>query len=88
MVMMRNHDHLLGEVDGVDGLKTGYFSEAGYSIAITAQRNGQRVIAIVLGSAERKVRDAKAGELVAKGFAALATAAPPANPTKTPSAGK
>jgi len=28
MVMMRNHDHLLGQVEGVDGLKTGYFTEA------------------------------------------------------------
>jgi serine-type D-Ala-D-Ala carboxypeptidase (penicillin-binding protein 5/6) len=79
MVMMRNHDHLLDPVEGVDGLKTGYFSEAGYSIAITAERKGQRVIAVVLGSADRKVRDAKAAELVAKGFAALP--APPPQST-------
>ena len=91
MVMMRNHDHLLGAVEGVDGLKTGYFSEAGYSIAITAQRKGQRVIAMILGSADRKARDAKAAELVAKGFLALPAApapAQPASPGKTPSAGK
>ena len=90
MIMMRNHDHLLGEVEGVDGLKTGYFAEAGYSIAITAQRNGQRVIAIILGSTDRKVRDAKAAELVAKGFLALPTSTPvpPASSTKTPSAKK
>ena len=86
--MMRNHDHLLGEVAGVDGLKTGYFAEAGYSIAITAQRNGQRVIAIVLGSADRKVRDAKATELVAKGFNALAAQPQPASAGKTPGAAK
>ena len=71
MVMMRNHDHLLGAVEGVDGLKTGYFAEAGYSVAITAERKGQRVIAVVMGSTNRKVRDAKAAELVAKGFLAL-----------------
>ena len=87
MVMMRNHDHLLGAVDGVDGLKTGYFSEAGYSIAITAQRNGQRVIAMILGSTDRKVRDAKAAELVAKGFLALPAPAQPAAPVKAPTAG-
>ena len=75
-IVMRNHDHLLGQVEGVDGLKTGYFTEAGYSIALTAGRNGQRVIAIVLGSVDRKVRDTKAAELVAKGFAALPTPAP------------
>lgn len=83
MVMMRNHDHLLSQVEGVDGLKTGYFKEAGYSIALTAERKGQRVIAIVLGSVDRKVRDAKAAELLAKGFLALpAPASPPPSPPK------
>ena len=71
MVLMRTHNHLLGAVEGVDGLKTGYTTEAGYSIAVTAKRNGHRVIAIVLGSTDRKVRDEKATELVAKGFNAL-----------------
>ncbi|MCX6911186.1 MAG: D-alanyl-D-alanine carboxypeptidase [Verrucomicrobia bacterium] len=78
MVIMRTHNHLLGSVEGCDGLKTGYITEAGYSIAVTAQRKGQRVIVIVLGSTDRKVRDAKAAELVAKGFLALAAVAAPA----------
>jgi serine-type D-Ala-D-Ala carboxypeptidase (penicillin-binding protein 5/6) len=68
-VIMRNHNHLLTEVAGCDGFKTGYFTKAGYSIAATAARPGQRVIAIVMGSGDRKVRDAKAAELLAKGFA-------------------
>lgn len=87
MVMMRNHDHLLGQVEGVDGLKTGYFKEAGYSIALTAERKGQRVIVIVLGSADRKLRDTKAAELLAKGFLAMPSSPSP-NPTKTPGAAK
>ena len=82
MVIMRTHNHLLGSVEGCDGLKTGYIAEAGYSIAVTAQRKGQRVIAVVIGSTDRKVRDAKAAELVAKGFLALAAVAAPA-PAKT-----
>ena len=76
--VMRNHNHLLGNVDGCDGFKTGYFKAAGFSIAATAKRNGVRIIAIVMGSKDRKVRDAKASELLAKGFAM----APPA-PTPT-----
>ena len=68
---MRTHNHLLGHVDGCDGFKTGWTTQAGYSIAVTAARNDQRIIAVVLGSADRKVRDAKAAELLAKGFAAL-----------------
>jgi D-alanyl-D-alanine carboxypeptidase (penicillin-binding protein 5/6) len=82
MVLMRTHNHLLGSVEGCDGLKTGYIAEAGYSIAVTAQRNGRRVIAVVLGSADRKVRDAKAVELLAKGFLTAPAAAAPAPPSR------
>ncbi len=69
--IMRNHNHLLENVDGCDGFKTGYFRAAGFSIAATAIRDGRRVIAIVMGSKDRKVRDAKATELLAKGFALI-----------------
>lgn len=76
--IMRNHNHLLNKVDGCDGFKTGYFEAAGYSIAATAKRNGVRIIAIVMGSKDRKVRDAKAAELLAKGFAAVPAKPEPA----------
>ena len=75
--IMRTHNHLLENVSGCDGLKTGYFRAAGFSIAATAKRNGKRVIAIVLGSKDRKVRDAKARELIENGFRQL-----PTRPTK------
>jgi serine-type D-Ala-D-Ala carboxypeptidase (penicillin-binding protein 5/6) len=75
---MRTHNHLLGQVEGCDGLKTGYITQSGFSIAVTAARNGQRVIVVVLDSISLKVRDAKASELVAKGFAALPSATTPA----------
>ncbi len=71
--VMRTHNHLLENLAGCDGLKTGFFSAAGFSIAATAKRDGKRVIAIVLGSEERKVRDAKARELIEQGFAALSS---------------
>ncbi len=66
--IMRNHNHLLGSVEGGDGFKTGYYEAAGFSIAATAARGGVRIIAIVMGSKDRKVRDAKTRELLAKGF--------------------
>lgn len=68
---MRNHNKLLGTVDGVDGFKTGYFNAAGYTIVATAQREGGRIIAVVLGSENRNVRDQKATELLAAGFLAV-----------------
>jgi len=46
----RNNNSLLGRVEGVDGLKTGYIPESGYNIALTAERNGTRFIAIILGA--------------------------------------
>jgi D-alanyl-D-alanine carboxypeptidase (penicillin-binding protein 5/6) len=79
-LLMTTHNHLLGQIEGCDGFKTGYFIAAGYSIAVTAARNGQRVIVVVLGSLDRKGRDAKAAELVAKGFAALPANPPAASP--------
>lgn len=35
---MRNHNKLLGTVDGMDGFKTGYFGTTGFSIVATAKR--------------------------------------------------
>ena len=72
-VVMRTHNHLMGRVDGCDGLKTGYFAQAGFSIAVTASRHGQRVIVMVLDSPDLKTRDKHAAELVEKGFAAMGT---------------
>lgn len=66
--VMRTHNHLLEKLDGCDGFKTGYFKAAGFSIAATAKRNGVRLIALVMGSKDRKVRDAKAMELLNWGF--------------------
>lgn len=82
--ILRTHNHLMGRVEGCDGMKTGYFSAAGYSIVATARRGNNRVIAVVMGSASRTLRDAKATELLAKGFMLMpqkpAIAAPITNP--------
>ncbi len=66
--IMRTHNYLLASFDGCDGLKTGFFNKAGFSIAATAKRGNTRLIAIVLGSTQRRTRDAKAAELLAQGF--------------------
>jgi D-alanyl-D-alanine carboxypeptidase (penicillin-binding protein 5/6) len=90
--MMHNHNKLLGHVAGCDGFKTGYYQAAGFSIAATAKRGGVRMIAVVMGSKDRKVRDARAVELISKGFTILppkpdlASAAPPA--TAKPGSGQ
>ena len=85
---MRTHNRLLGNVPGCDGLKTGYFTDAGFSIAATVQRDGARVIAVVMGSVDRKVRDAKATELLGRYLldASRTPAPPPAPAVRTPPA--
>ncbi|MCF7689536.1 MAG: D-alanyl-D-alanine carboxypeptidase [Cephaloticoccus sp.] len=91
-IVMRNHNHLIDNVEGVDGLKTGYTSGAGFCLAATARRNGRRIVAVIMGSPSAKVRDLKMAELLQRGFAALPpadsplTVAPmPANPATNPS---
>jgi D-alanyl-D-alanine carboxypeptidase (penicillin-binding protein 5/6) len=78
--IMRNHNRLLASFQGCDGLKTGYIAAGGFSLVATAERNGRRVIAVVLGSSGSRGfdRDAKAAELMAKGFAMLPPLPPPA----------
>lgn len=71
--IMRTHNHLLNQVTGCDGFKTGYFTKAGFSIAATARQKGHRLIVIVMGSKDRLVRDATAARLLAQGFAKLSS---------------
>ena len=70
-VVMNNHNHLLGAVTGVDGLKTGFTNAAGFCLAATGQREGRRVIVVLMGSPDRKVRDAHVRELIEQGFAKI-----------------
>ncbi len=58
-------------VEGCDGLKTGYTMASGSSIALTAARNGRRVIVVVLGSAGRHEREAAAGRILRDAFDAV-----------------
>lgn len=71
VVVMNNHNHLLGKISGVDGLKTGFTNGAGFCLAATAERNGRRIIVVTMGSPDRKLRDIKVAELLERGFSAL-----------------
>jgi D-alanyl-D-alanine carboxypeptidase (penicillin-binding protein 5/6) len=79
--MMTSHNRLLKNTEGCDGLKTGYFRAAGYSIAATASKNDQRAIAVVFGAANRRVRDANAKRMLTKGLNELVTNAPSPAPS-------
>lgn len=68
---METHNYILGMVKGCDGLKTGYIRAAGYCIAGTAERNGRRVIAVLLGATSEKSRNKTAAKLLEQGLAQL-----------------
>jgi len=70
-LVYRGHNELVGTVDGVDGIKTGYTRASGFNLMTSAERDGQRVIAIVLGGATAKSRDAHVQDLVEAAFAQL-----------------
>ena len=82
LFVMDNHNHLLGTVQGVDGLKTGWFRAAGFSIVVTAERGGRRVFVVVAGSegTRGRVRDRVATETLNRAFAALPPLPPPPPP--------
>jgi D-alanyl-D-alanine carboxypeptidase len=60
----RNHNRLLGQVEGVDGIKTGYTRASGFNLATMAERNGHRIIVVVLGGETGAARDAQVAYLV------------------------
>ncbi|MET0182671.1 MAG: D-alanyl-D-alanine carboxypeptidase family protein [Caulobacterales bacterium] len=64
----RNHNRLLGQVDGVDGIKTGYTNASGFNLASSAERDGHRVIAVVFGGESGAARDAQVAYLIEGAF--------------------
>lgn len=63
-----NRNHLLREDDTVDGLKTGYTREAGYGLVASAEREGMRLVSVVMGSSSTLSRKAETRSLLNYGF--------------------
>lgn len=61
---IRNHNHLLGTVAGVDGIKTGYIHESGFNIVISVRRGGRHLVAAVFGGRTAHARDARMRGLI------------------------
>jgi D-alanyl-D-alanine carboxypeptidase len=61
-----NHNKLLGKVDGVDGIKTGYTKASGFNLVSSAKRGDRAIVAVVLGGDTAKARDQRATALIKK----------------------
>ena len=70
---MRNHNHLLGRVDGVDGIKTGYIHESGFNIAVDVRRNHRHLVVVVFGGRTARARDARVESLIDHNIKVAAT---------------
>ncbi|MGE0384205.1 MAG: D-alanyl-D-alanine carboxypeptidase family protein [Gammaproteobacteria bacterium] len=67
-IRQQNRNRLLFSDASVDGIKTGFTDNAGYCLAASAVRDGRRLIAVVMGTPEQKVRAAAAAALLGYGF--------------------
>jgi serine-type D-Ala-D-Ala carboxypeptidase (penicillin-binding protein 5/6) len=68
-----NRNTLLQKNIGVDGLKTGHVEESGYHLVATAKRDGQRMIAVVMGCDRVRKRAPEAQKLLEYGFKNFST---------------
>ena len=67
----KNHNKLLGEVRGVDGIKTGYTRASGFNLLASAERDGNRVIAVMLGGNTSKSRNDHVEDLLEAAFTVI-----------------
>ncbi|MBS0245865.1 MAG: SPOR domain-containing protein [Proteobacteria bacterium] len=61
---VRGHNRLLGSVDGVDGIKTGYIRASGFNIVTSVNRNNRHIVAVVFGGRTARARDALVRSLI------------------------
>ena len=64
--LVRGHNDLIGRVEGVDGIKTGYIRASGYSVVTSVKRGSRRLIVVVMGADSARARNAHVEELIEK----------------------
>ena len=63
-----NHNRMLKEYKGADGIKTGYIRASGFNLVVSVERNGTRLIGVVFGGISSSRRDLHMSYLLNKGF--------------------
>jgi len=66
---LTNTNRLVRETSWVDGLKTGYYAQAGFNVTATAKRDGLRLISVIMGAPQKRDCFSQAAVLLNKGFA-------------------
>ncbi len=63
-VPIGNHNRLLGSVDGVDGIKTGYTNASGFNLVTNVKRGDRHIVGVVLGGRTGAARDEMMRDLI------------------------
>ena len=78
-IVQYNHNLLVGRVDGVEGLKTGYIDESGFNVSLSAERDGMHLIGVIMGSRAETPKECRirgsfdAAVLLTYGFSSFRT---------------
>jgi D-alanyl-D-alanine carboxypeptidase len=75
-----NHDRMLTDYEGADGLKTGYTVASGHNLVTSAVRGGVRLIGVVMGASSNPERDIHMASLLDNGFTQLGVPITPRAP--------
>ena len=80
----KNHNRLLGQVEGVDGIKTGYTRASGFNLVTSVRRGGHSFVAVVMGWPTAKSRDQQMESLIGSYLpgATVASTAEPKRPER------
>jgi len=70
---IRNHNHLIGSVEGVDGIKTGYTRASGFNLVTNMIRGNRHLVGVVMGGRSGSSRDAIMRNLLAENLEKAAT---------------
>ena len=70
---MSNHNHLLGQIEGIDGIKTGYTQASGFNLVTSVHRNKRYIVAVVLGGESAGARDTRMRALIEAHIATAST---------------
>lgn len=70
-VAHRNHNGLLRDYPGMDGIKTGFINASGFNLVASAEQNGLRVHGVIFGGRSAQTRNDRMAELLDYGFAHL-----------------
>ncbi len=67
----KNRNHLIDIFPGVDGVRTGYTTQSGFNIAVSAVRDGHRMIGVLIGAETAAARDRLIAKLLDAAFARI-----------------